>query len=297
MRRVRNRTAFTLIELLVVIAIIAVLIGLLLPAVQKVRDSANRAMCQNHLKQLAVAAHNYHTEYGHFPTGLVLGKTNLLIEMLPFYEERNLYQAWDFTNYNNNLAGGRGAISAQVVKILVCPGDFLSEPIFEAYGDFYGYTSYGGNGGTRSYHPSAATTDGVFYMDSQIRIDDIIDGMSNTFLFGERYHRDLEFDRIYPASPLNTWGGWGWVSPWNSVGDVMLSSPTGVPINYKVPLGTPIPSLPIRYNRLCSYGSGHVGGANFALADGAVLFLNDNTPTLTLERFATRNLGEVATLP
>src|SRR5262249_10453690 len=161
---------FTQVELLVVIAIIAVLIGLLLPAVQKVRAAAARIQCENNLKQIALACHNYEGVYKRFPIGVRIpiyvgdrptGGTNLWVDLLPYFEQDNLHRNWDDYDNRNNVAGGRNATTAQVIKLLLCPSDALPEPVFHLTAEvssswglgFYGMTSYGGNAGRRSFLP------------------------------------------------------------------------------------------------------------------------------------------------
>src|SRR6516165_1503301 len=133
------RVGFTLIELLVVIGIIGVLIALLLPAVQKVREAANRAQCLNNLKQIALAAHHHHDAKGRFPPGVryavdmggrPTGATTLWVELLPYIEQDSLHRKWDYYDNRNNV-GGTNAPSAQVINILVCPSDRLPQPVFE----------------------------------------------------------------------------------------------------------------------------------------------------------------------
>jgi prepilin-type processing-associated H-X9-DG protein/prepilin-type N-terminal cleavage/methylation domain-containing protein len=317
-----HRRAFTLIELLVVIGIIALLIGLLLPAVQKVRAAANRMVCSNHLHQIALAAQNYHAHNNdQFPTGarlpvIVSGvptrATNLWVELLPYIEQDNLYKRWDYSDNRNNAVGGRDATQAQVIKLLICPTDQLPEPVSQLTASapqwswgFYGLSSYGGNAGKRSStfgdvppYPRL-TRDGIFFLDTRVGVDscvgigDITDGSSNTLLFGERYHRDPEFDRrrpdVWPAAfPTAGWGKWGFVAHAGVMGSVTLHS--AVPINYRVPSGGDFSTLE---DRASAFGSGHPGGANFAFADGHVRFLRESTSLSVLQALSTRAGGEV----
>jgi prepilin-type N-terminal cleavage/methylation domain-containing protein/prepilin-type processing-associated H-X9-DG protein len=301
---------FTLIELLVVIAIIAVLIGLLVPAVQKVREAANRITCTNNLKQIALAAHHHHDAKGSFPPGVryavdvggrPTGGTNVWVELLPYFEQGNLYKKWDYDDNRNNLAGDRNATTAQVIAVLLCPSDPLPEPVIQINKQgIYGLSTYGGNAGKRSL-PSASypppTLDGVLCIDIRVRLADVTDGTSNTFLFGERSSVDPEFNSrtsvVWPGTgPLPGWARWANVLSPGAAPSVTLSTP--VPINYRVPPGADLPAFK---DRVCAFGSGHPGGANFALADGSVRFLSESTPLPTLQAMSTRAGGEVVTLP
>lgn len=296
-----RRFGFTLIELLVVIAIIAILIALLVPAVQKVREAAARTQCTNNLKQLTLATHNYHDSQKAFPNGyrrLAPIKT-VYIDLLPYYEQDNLQRNWDYVNQNNNFGTvASGARGAQVIRVLVCPSDTLPNPPIDNSGatQHFGLTSYGGNAGTRSYRDSAGLLlrDGIIvavtsnYPEIALRMADVRDGTSNTFLFGERSHHDLVFDA--PTSQggcgglLSAWGWWAFRAP----GDVTLSS--WVPINYKVVAPCTVLKADERIN---AFGSLHPTGANFAMADGSVRFVSEQITLITLRAMSTRAGGEV----
>jgi prepilin-type N-terminal cleavage/methylation domain-containing protein/prepilin-type processing-associated H-X9-DG protein len=308
------QSAFTLIELLVVIAIIAILIALLVSSVQKVRQAANRIQCQNNLKQLALAAHNHHDARKQFPTGLhqpvkmgdgrYAGGTCWMVELLPYIEQDNLHKQWDYNDYSNNVAGGPGSITARVIPIDRCPSDEVN---LQAYYDklavpqmkgYYGLGTYCGNAGKRSFPADQLTRDGIFSLDSKVRLADITDGSSNTFLFGERWHRDPEYDRIavvrpayYPLADQGAWGLAAWTTTAGGpLGSYTLSS--AVPINYRVPPSTSVGDWPTISDRLCAFGSGHQGGANFALADGSVRFVSESIALETLQALSTRDGGE-----
>jgi prepilin-type N-terminal cleavage/methylation domain-containing protein/prepilin-type processing-associated H-X9-DG protein len=321
LKKTTPRRGFTLIEILVVIAIIAILIGLLLPAVQKVREAANRMVCTNNLKQIALAAHNYHDTNNSFPTGgrlpddvggVPTGRTTLWVELLRYLDQDNLYKLWDDKDNRKNVVGEMNATTAHVIKLLICPSDSLPQTVVKhsatatplwCFG-FYGMSSYGGNAGTRSVPPGnppnfpGLSKDGIFWIDSSVGVADITDGASNTLLFGERYHRDSEYDLRQPVvasglAPLSQIGKWGFVGgPPGIMGNVTLHS--AVPINHRMPSGGDFPAL---LDRSVAFGSGHPGGANFAFADGSVRFLRDSTLLLVLQALSTRDRGEVVPLP
>ena len=299
-----RRSAFTLIELLVVIAIIAILIGLLLPAVQKVREAAARMKCSNNLKQIALGLHNYESTYGQLPQPRGTNYDGFtayrgwMCEILPYVEQDNLKKlmgpVWP---------GGFFTAYAKSVPAFICPSDprNLMAPLSSA-----GVTSYHGVTGayTRTKPPAGYTAgdgysarDGIFdpgiYYGTGtpllhgIKLNQIGDGTSNTLMLGER-----------PPDSTMYWGWWS-VSDYDCllavVNEVYLDAPTqsgSSPVC--VTPGVFSPGDPKFNCHANHFYSMHTGGANWAMGDGSIRFLPYSAQAMTIPA-ATRNGGEVYT--
>jgi prepilin-type processing-associated H-X9-DG protein len=175
-----SRSGFTLFQLLVVIAIIAILIGLLLPAVQKVREAAARMQSQNNLKQIALGAHAYHDANNHFPPGCDAQNFSAAVYLLPYVEQDAVYKSIDLKKSVDDPA------NAEARKIVIKTFLNPSDPVMTVKND-YGPTNYLFNAGAK---PDLEDNDGIFYRDSKIRFADITDGTSNTLLTGETLKGD-----------------------------------------------------------------------------------------------------------
>lgn len=297
-RRIRRITAFTLIELLVAIAIIAILIGLLLPAVQKVRDAAARTSCQNNLKQIGLALQGYHDANGHFPSGYVSGVTasgddagpgwGWAAYILPYMEQQALFN--QLTLSLPIEASQNATARIILVKSYLCPADVPPSTIqvgpCSDSGQLQSVTcaiapaSYTGCYGVGE---PGVEGDGVFFRNSQVAIGDVTDGTSQTLLGGERSLRYSDTSWVGAVTGANN------VPPTGSPLPVEIDNASNFVLSHvgEMQAGAGQPA------EINNFSSNHAGGVTYVFVDGHVRFLTNAITYPNLAALATRSSGDV----
>jgi prepilin-type N-terminal cleavage/methylation domain-containing protein len=291
----RARRGFTLIELLVVIAIFAVLIGLLLPAVQQSREAARRISCRNQIKQLGLAVHNYAETHGVVPPGYLYRVDSTTSPasngagfgwgamILPFVEQTAIYGQFDWNRPLHDDVN-RPARERHL-PVFLCPSDPVSSNGYVEMGPLperYAMASYAANFGPPDLDADQEQRTGLFSRNSRTRWSDVTDGLSNTLMLGERQNGPFRNGAVHGNhfSYETAWAGAirDWDEPDDDHGHMTLFQTGHVPNSAE--------------SDDRDVSAPHVGYANFALADGAVRGISENVDHIVYEALGTRASGE-----
>jgi prepilin-type N-terminal cleavage/methylation domain-containing protein/prepilin-type processing-associated H-X9-DG protein len=272
----RRRQGFTLIELLVVIAIIAILIGMLLPAIQRIREAAMRAQCENNLKQMGIACHGYHDVNGWLPPGYNASAAypdtspgwGWAAFLLPHLDQDPLYKQIDF----NAPMQGQAAI-AMPLKIFLCPSDTFPATAFSVTDGSLATlcnaapSSYAATVGDDSSEADAEVGNGPFYRNSRTRFAQVKDGLAQTVFIGDRAWADT--NGIWAGAPSGAIARPGPMNPWQSA---TASAPILVLVhNNWINITTDADG------GLDDFSSKHIDGVNVLFGDGSVHFIHSIT--------------------
>lgn len=325
----RSSRGFTLIELLVVIAIIAILIALLLPAVQQAREAARRSQCQNNLKQIGLALHNYHDAMRCFPVASTWqGAPNWRIFILPYIDQAPLYNALAISGGGFQAhAGfsGNTILYSAVVPVYVCPSsrfgvrnptdltlsDDSSGTQVSMVIDYVGISGATPDPAGRSsvctgdfmYQSASYCKNGMLTSFESQKIRDCIDGTSNTLVIAEQSGSVNGTERS--ANSLGPWFSWG------NLGSTQLNADTPLPLTASVGSAYPGGITTVRYAPNAFFQSGaptpaaspfscntvtnsfHEGGIHGLLTDGSVRFISENIDFPTYLKLCVRDDGNV----